>query len=37
MKPLPALMVAGTFAAAVVFAFLLDWVKVPVFRRLAIT
>jgi H+-transporting ATPase len=37
MKPLPALMVIGTFAAAVVFAFLLDWVKVPVFRRLAIT
>ena len=37
MKPLPALMVAGTFAAAVVFAFLLDLVKVPVFRRLAIT
>jgi H+-transporting ATPase len=37
MKPLPALMVAGTFAAAVVFALLLDLVKVPVFRRLAIT
>ena len=37
MKPLPVLMVAGMFAAAVVFAFLLDWVKVPVFRRLAIT
>jgi H+-transporting ATPase len=37
MKPLPVLIVAGTFAAAVVFAFLLDFVKVPVFRRLAIT
>jgi H+-transporting ATPase len=37
MKPLPALMVGATFAAAVVFAFLLDLVKVPVFRRLAIT
>jgi len=37
MKPLPALMVAETFAAAVAFAFLLDLVKVPVFRRLAIS
>jgi H+-transporting ATPase len=37
MKSLPALMVAGTFASAVGFAFLLDLVKVPVFRRLAIT
>ena len=37
MKSLPVLMVAGMFAAAVVFAFLLDWVKVPVFRRLVIT
>ena len=37
MTPLPPLVVAGTFAAAVVFAFLLDLVKVPVFRRLEIT
>jgi H+-transporting ATPase len=37
MTALPALMVAVTLAVAVVFAFLLDWVKVPVFRRLAIT
>jgi len=37
MTPLPALMVAGTLAAAIVFALLLDLVKVPVFRRLGIT
>jgi H+-transporting ATPase len=37
MTPLPALMVAGTFVAAVAFAFLLDCLKVPVFRRLGIT
>ncbi|WP_295664312.1 HAD-IC family P-type ATPase [uncultured Mucilaginibacter sp.] len=37
MQPLSGLMVAGTFAAAVIFAFLLDLVKVPVFRRLSIT
>jgi len=37
MKSLPALIVAGTLAAAVVFALLLDLAKVPVFRRLAIT
>jgi H+-transporting ATPase len=37
MKPLPLLMLAGTLAAAVAFALLLDLVKVPVFRRLAIT
>jgi H+-transporting ATPase len=36
MSPLPVLMVTGTFLAAVVFTFLLDWVKVPVFRRLKI-
>jgi len=34
MKPLPPLTVAGTFAAAIAFAFILDFVKVPVFRRL---
>jgi H+-transporting ATPase len=37
MTPLPALVVAGTLAAAVAFAFALDVVKVPVFRRLGIT
>ena len=37
MTPLPALMVAGMLAAAVVFAIILDFVKVPVFRRLGIT
>jgi H+-transporting ATPase len=37
MTPLPAPVVAGTLAAAVVFAVLLDLVKVPVFRRLRIT
>jgi H+-transporting ATPase len=36
MAPLPALLVAGTLAAAAVFAFLLDTVKVPVFARLGI-
>jgi H+-transporting ATPase len=37
MTPLPPLVVAGTLAAAVVFAVILDLVKVPVFRRLEIT
>ena len=37
MTPLPAWVVAGTLAAAVVFAILLDLVKVPVLRRLGIT
>jgi H+-transporting ATPase len=37
MTPLPALLVAGTIAAAVAFAFVLDFVKVPVFARLGIT
>ncbi len=36
MAPLPALMVVGTLAAAVAFAFSLDVVKVPVFARLGI-
>jgi len=36
MTSLPSLMVAGTLAAAVVFAFVLDLVKVPVFARLGI-
>jgi H+-transporting ATPase len=37
MAPVPAPVVAGTFAAAVAFAVLLDLVKVPVFQRLKIT
>ena len=36
MTPLPASLVAGTLAAAAVFAFVLDLVKVPVFARLGI-
>jgi hypothetical protein len=35
--PLPLRLVAGMFAAAVVFAFVLDLIKVPVFSRLEIT
>jgi H+-transporting ATPase len=34
MTPLPPLVVAGTLAAAAAFAFVLDFVKVPVFARL---
>jgi H+-transporting ATPase len=37
MAPLPALMVAGTLAAAVVLTFVLEAVKVPVFTRLHIS
>jgi H+-transporting ATPase len=37
MTPLPPLLVAGTLAAAAAFAFVLDFVKVPVFARLGIT
>jgi H+-transporting ATPase len=37
MTPLPALVVAGTLAAAAAFAFVLDMVKVPLFIRLGIT
>ena len=36
MAPLPLFTVVGTLAAAAAFAFALDFVKVPVFRRLAI-
>jgi len=36
MTPLPALVVAGTLAAAAAFALVLDLVKVPVFARLGI-
>ena len=34
MAPLPLLALAGTLAAAVVFAFVVDVIKIPVFRRL---
>jgi H+-transporting ATPase len=37
MTALPAWTVAGTLAAAAIFAILLDLVKVPAFRRLSIT
>jgi hypothetical protein len=37
MTPLPAWVAAGTLVAAVAFAIILDFVKVPVFRRLRIT
>ena len=37
MTPLPAWVVAGTLVAAAAFAIILDFVKVPVFRRLGIT
>jgi hypothetical protein len=37
MTPLPPLTVAGTLAAAMAFAFVLDMVKVPTFVRLGIT
>jgi len=36
MTPLPIVVVAGTLAAAVVFAFAVDAAKAPVFRRLEI-
>jgi H+-transporting ATPase len=36
MAPLPLGVIGAMLAAAVVFAFLVDFVKVPVFRRLAI-
>ena len=36
MTPLPAWIVAGTLAAAAAFAVILDFVKVPIFRRLGI-
>jgi H+-transporting ATPase len=36
MAPLPLIAVVGTFVAAAAFAFVMDFVKVPVFRRLAI-
>jgi H+-transporting ATPase len=36
MAPLPLVVILGTLAAAAAFAFLVDFVKVPVFRRLAI-
>jgi H+-transporting ATPase len=37
MAPLPVFVVAGEFAAAVVFGLILDGVKIPVFTRLGIS
>ena len=37
MTPLPVWVVAGTLVAAAAFAIILDFVKVPVFRRLRVT
>jgi hypothetical protein len=37
MTALPAAIVAGALVAAIVFAVLLDFIKVPLFRRLRIT
>jgi H+-transporting ATPase len=37
MAPLPALLVAATLAASVIFAFILDLIKVPVFARLGVS
>jgi H+-transporting ATPase len=36
MTPLPVLVVGATLVAAAVFAFIVDFAKVPVFRRLGI-
>jgi H+-transporting ATPase len=36
MAPLPSPVLAGTLGAAIAFALMLDFVKVPVFRRLSI-
>jgi DUF2934 family protein len=36
MAPLPILLVAGTLAAALMFAFVMDLLKIPVFARLGI-
>jgi H+-transporting ATPase len=36
MTPLPILVVTGTLAASVAFAFVVDAAKAPVFRRLGI-
>ncbi|MGD0530421.1 MAG: HAD-IC family P-type ATPase [Polyangiaceae bacterium] len=37
MAPLPLAVIGATFAAAAAFTFLVDFVKVPVFRRLEVT
>jgi hypothetical protein len=36
MTPLPIFLVGGVLVAAAVFAFILDFAKVPVFKRLKI-
>jgi len=37
MAPLSALVIVSTLAAAIVFAVMLDCVKIPIFRRLGIS
>jgi hypothetical protein len=37
MTPLPASVVVATLTAAIVFAVILDFIKVPLFRRLKIS
>jgi len=37
MAPLPVAVVAGEFAAAIVFGLVLDVVKIPVFARFGIS
>jgi H+-transporting ATPase len=37
MAPLPLLIVGGILLAAIVFAFIMDFIKVPVFNRLGIS
>ena len=37
MAPLPVLVVGGILVAAAVFAFVVDFAKVPVFKRLKIS
>jgi hypothetical protein len=36
MAPLPLVVIGAMFAGAVAFAFLVDFIKAPVFRRLKI-
>ena len=36
MSGVPVMMIAGLFVAAVIFAFALDFAKVPVLRRLSL-
>jgi hypothetical protein len=36
MAPVPLFFIGGTLVAAAIFAFILDFAKVPVFKRLGI-